>query len=262
MDHLDVGGLHIAYREAGSGPPLLLLHGAPGDSRLWLDQVAELSDGCRVVAWDQPGCGESADAPGAMPTEWYADQAAALAGALGLGPAHVLGHSWGSTVALSLHQRHPDAVRSLVLAGPYAGWAGSLPADEVERRRRLAAELADREPGSWDPATIPGLFSDRIDEAHTALLEQVLRDARPAAMRTVAEALAATDLRSHLPSVDVPTLLLAGRLDERSPVSVGEAMRALLPDATLVVLQEAGHEMFFEDPAGCHDAVRRFLADR
>ena len=62
--------------------------------------------------------------------------------ALGLGAPHVLGHSFGAGLALELYRRHPSIARSLVLAGPYAGWAGSLPPEEVEHRLRLALETA------------------------------------------------------------------------------------------------------------------------
>lgn len=67
METVEVGGLRIAYRRAGSGPVLVPIHGALGDSRDWRRQLEGLSDELTVVAWDAPGCGASDDRPGAVP---------------------------------------------------------------------------------------------------------------------------------------------------------------------------------------------------
>jgi pimeloyl-ACP methyl ester carboxylesterase len=67
----------------------------------------------------------------------------------------VVGHSWGSGLAFELYRRHPAVPSSLVLVGGYAGWAGSLPADEVDRRLRFALELADVPAGAIEPESMP-----------------------------------------------------------------------------------------------------------
>src|SRR5438034_5454973 len=83
MDRIDVGGIRIAYRRAGMGPPLVLLHGGPSDSREWHYQLQGLSDEFAVVAWDMPGCGQSADPPEHfLHTRDYADCLAAFIEAL------------------------------------------------------------------------------------------------------------------------------------------------------------------------------------
>lgn len=66
VEAVEVAGLHIAYRRAGDGPPLVLLHGNPLDSREWRRQFDGLSDAFTVVAWDMPGCGRSSDPPEAF----------------------------------------------------------------------------------------------------------------------------------------------------------------------------------------------------
>ena len=92
MEYVDVDGLRIAYRRAGSGPPLVLLHGALADSRVWRRQVDEFSEEFTVVAWDAPGCGGSSDPPESFRLADYADCLARCIDALGIGPAHVVGH--------------------------------------------------------------------------------------------------------------------------------------------------------------------------
>ncbi|HEX2064315.1 MAG TPA: alpha/beta hydrolase [Acidimicrobiales bacterium] len=259
VEQVVVGGLAIGFRRAGEGPPLVLLHGGMGDSRGWPDQLRDLSEEYGVVAWDAPGCGSSSDPPETFGLPDYADSLAGFVDALDLGRPHVLGHSFGSGLALEFYRRHPGLPRSLILAGPYAGWAGSLPAEEVEKRLRLALETAELLPGRFDPRSIPGLFSDVMPADKRELLALVMSDARPAGTRVMAQAFAEADLRDVLPRIEVPTLLLCGEADERSPLTVGRALHAAIPGSTLVVLPGVGHESFFEAPERFNAEVRSFL---
>lgn len=70
-------------------------------------------------------------------------------------------HDWGSGLALELYRRHPSLPTTLILAGGYAGWAGSLPHDEVDRRLGLALRLADQLDDGFDPRTVRGLNASR-----------------------------------------------------------------------------------------------------
>lgn len=63
MDTVEISGLRIGYRRAGTGPPLVLLHGAYEDSRVWRPQLEGSSNDFTVIAWISPGCGRSADPP-------------------------------------------------------------------------------------------------------------------------------------------------------------------------------------------------------
>ena len=101
---------------------------------MWRDQLEDLSDEFTVVAWDAPGCGGSADPPEDFRLAHYADSLAGLIKMLGLHRPNVLGHSFGAGLALELYRRHPELLRSLVLAGAYAGWASSLSREEVDER--------------------------------------------------------------------------------------------------------------------------------
>jgi pimeloyl-ACP methyl ester carboxylesterase len=191
----------------------------------------------------------------------YAEILAGFAAALDLDPAHVLGHSWGSTLALELWHRRPAAVRSLVLAGGYAGWAGSLPPDDMQRRLAFALQAAESAPGGFDPTSMPGLFSDVMPADRAAELAGVMADIRPAATATMARALAAADLRPMLGSIDVPTLVLHGEADVRSPTAVAEALHRAIPGSRLTVLPGLGHESSMEDADAFASALRSFLAD-
>lgn len=191
-----------------------------------------------------------------------ADYAAALAGlidALALGPSHLLGHSWGSTVALELYRKRPQLVASLILAGGYAGWAGSLDPDEVARRLAFGLEVANRLPGGFDPPSMRGLFSEAMPVDRREELMSIMSEIRPAGTRTMAHALAEADLRDMLATVEVPTLLLYGDADERSPLPVAEALHAAIPTSRLVVLPGLGHEAYLESSSTFDAEVRTFL---
>lgn len=262
LEYATVGGLRIAFRRAGHGPPLVLLHGALCDSRVWHAQLADLSDEFTVVAWDAPGCGGSADPPETFRLPEYADRLAGLVAELGLAQPHILGHSFGAGLALELYRRHPPLPSSLLLAGGYAGWAGSLPPEAVEQRRHAALAVAQQlSHGRFSPESVPGLFSSAMSDDQAAYLAQIMSDIRPAATRVMAHAFAAADLRDVLPLIEVPTLLIYGSLDERSPLAIAEQLSASIPDAQLVVLPGLGHESYVESPTAFDGQVRRFLAD-
>jgi pimeloyl-ACP methyl ester carboxylesterase len=171
---VEVAGLRIAYQRAGKGPGLALLHGAFSDCRAWRGQLDGLSDEFTVVAWDAPGCGRSADPPLGFSAGDYADCLAAFITAVGLQRPHVLGLSWGSVLVLELYRLHPTVPRSLLLVSAYAGWAGSLPPEEVDRRVQHALQqatqrtavpttfyLGTHQPGWLESAAVPLFVSDR-----------------------------------------------------------------------------------------------------
>ncbi len=256
-DYVDVDGLRIAFRRAGSGPPILLLHGAVCDGRVWRSQLESFADAYTVVAWDAPGCGGSSDPPESFRMPDYAGCLGSFIEALRLGPVHLLGHSWGSTVALETCRQRPDLVRSLVLVGGYAGWAGSLPADEVRERLAFALQSADLD--AFEPSTMRGLFSPAMPDDRAAELARIMREVRPAAMRPMAYALAEADLRDALPGIRVPTLIVHGDADVRSTATVAEQLHRSIPGAELVVLPGLGHESYLESATAFDAAVREFL---
>jgi pimeloyl-ACP methyl ester carboxylesterase len=237
-----------------------LLHGGVADSRVWIDSFDRLAEHHTVIAWDAPGCGESSDPPEHFGMADFADCLAAFADALQIEEAHVLGHSWGSTLALELCFRRPSLVRSSTLAGAYAGWAGSLPPDEVARRLRFALDTADEiEAGSWDPESVPGLFSDAMSSQQRSGLLRVMSEIRAPGTRVMARALAESDVRPELRAIDTPTLVLAGERDERSPLEVAERLHRAIRGSRLTVLPGLGHECYLEDPPAFQEAVRDFL---
>jgi pimeloyl-ACP methyl ester carboxylesterase len=259
VQHVDVGGVRIAYSGAGSGPPLVMLHGAPADSRTWQWMLPDLSRDHTVIAWDAPGFGESSDIDDSWRAAQFADALAAFIAALGLERPHLVGHSFGTMVALSLFQRRPAVPASLVLVGGYAGWAGSLPPAEVARRLEMFLGMAELG-NAFDPKSYPGLFSDLIPADRDPVLASMMREnMRPATVRAAGYIGAETDLRPVLPTVEVPTLVLHGEADARSPLANAEALHAAISTSQLVVLPKLGHACVVEEPEACAAEIRRFV---
>jgi pimeloyl-ACP methyl ester carboxylesterase len=258
MPTVEVAGLEIAYRRAGVGPPLVLVHGGASDGREWIPQLEGLAGELTVIAWDEPGSGRSADLPPGFGLADFADVLAGLVAALGLGRAHVGGLSWGGVVALELYRRHRETVGTLILADTYAGWKGSLPPEEVEAR--VAAAMGDLEaPPEEFRANLPGLFAADPAPEVAALMAEIERDVRPAGFRTLIKAVAGADQRDLLPWIAVPTLLIWGAEDVRSPVdTVARQFDDAIPQAELVVIPEAGHVSNLERPERFNEAVLEF----
>jgi pimeloyl-ACP methyl ester carboxylesterase len=259
VERVEVGGLAIAFERRGDGPPLVLLHGGMSDRREWSRQLEGLSDRFTVVAWDAPGCGASSDPPETLRMADYADTLAGLIEALGLERPHVIGLSWGSTLALELYRRRPEIPRSLVLTAAYAGWAGSLPPEEVAERLERLLEQVERPAREWAREYVPTLLTERAPAEMAAELEAIMAGSRAAGLRPMLRAMAGADLREVLPTISVPTLLLYGDEDARSPRDDAERMHAAIPGSTLVVLPEVGHLANVEAPEAFNDAVRAFL---
>ncbi|MEO5965120.1 MAG: alpha/beta hydrolase [Candidatus Limnocylindrales bacterium] len=226
VQFVQAGGLKIAYERVGEGHPLVLVHD-----------------------------GRSSDLPAGLTLAAFADGLAALIESLRLGPAHVAGLSWGGTVALELYHRHPGLVATLIMIDSYAGWKGSLPADEVQARVAAGRRMLAAPPGELDP-TLPGLFAGDPPAAFVPLLAAIAANGRLATLELAI--MAETHLSDLLSDIAVPTLLIWGDSDARSPLTVAHQFQEAIPGTELVVIQGSGHMSNLERPERVNAAVRAF----
>jgi pimeloyl-ACP methyl ester carboxylesterase len=178
--------------------------------------------------------------------------------ALGLEQAHLLGLSWGAILAQEFYRGHGDRIRSLVLAGAYAGWRGSLP--EPVWRERLATCLADADgpPDALVAKLLPGMFTAAAPAKLRAEFTTMASDFHPLGFRLMSLSSAEVDTTDLLPWIDVPTLLVWGEQDRRSPLPVAAQFHATIPGAELAILPDAGHVCNLEQPALFNAKVRDF----
>ena len=259
MDVVTINGLQIAYERRGEGAPLVLLHGAISDSRIWQPQLEDLSKTFEVVAWDAPGCGRSDDPSETFRLSDYADSLAGFITALDLKHPHVLGLSFGGGLALEFYQRHPKIPRSLILASAYAGWAGSLSPEAVNQRLNNGIQQSTKPPRQVVDTWIPTLFSKSTPDYIKEKTAEIMADFHPVGMRVMLRAFAEADLRHMLHTIRVPTLLLYGQEDRRSPQHVAQNLHKHIPDSELVFLPGVGHLSNMEAPERFNAAVRDFL---
>jgi pimeloyl-ACP methyl ester carboxylesterase len=259
---VDVGGRLIAYREAGQGAALLLLHGFLCDSRCWRRQLAGLRDHLRTIAWDAPGAGSSWDPPETFTTMDYAHCLTGFLDAIDVTDAHVVGLSWGGILAQEFYRIAPARVRTLVLADTYAGWLGSL--TEPIWKERLETCLRDSTGPVDEVVTklLPGMFTENVPVEVREELRAIMAEFHPIGFRVMSRSSASTDTRDLLPRIDVPTLVLWGDDDRRSPIYIAEQLRTAIPNAEFAIIANAGHVSNMEQSEPFNAHVRRFCVER
>ncbi|MFD4628675.1 3-oxoadipate enol-lactonase [Streptomyces sp. NPDC058284] len=245
---------HHTVEGATTAPPLLLGPSLGASLSLWDAVVPELRGAHRVVRWDLPGHGGSpADliGPGATVAE-LADLVLTLADSLDIDRFAYAGVSLGGAVGLELAARHPERLASLAVVCSSAHFGGAGPWREraaLVRREGLAG-LAESAPQRWfTPGfTVPALVADH-------------RAVDPGAYAACCDALAAYDMRDVLASIEVPTLVVAGREDPATPPAHAREIVDAVPGAALVELAGASHLAPAERPEAVATALRSHFAD-
>jgi pimeloyl-ACP methyl ester carboxylesterase len=259
MRSVEVDGLTITYRQEGSGPPVLLLHSVLTDSRVWARQFEGLSDSFTLTAWDAPGSGQSSDPPEGCTIEGYVQALAGFIAATGLDRPHIIGAAWGTVLAFEFYRAYPEVPRSLALISAYAGWSGSLPVEEVNRRVARLREETHQPRDAFISTWIPTLVAPAAPKPVVDELAAIMRDMRPHGVTTMTGAFANVDSRDILPQIDVPVLLIYGEGDRRAPVHIGQQLHAQIPHSKLVVIPGAAHMVYLEAGNAVNAEIRRFL---
>ena len=259
LSTVQVDDLSIAYRQSGTGPALVALHGFLCDSRCWRRQLADLSDEITVIAWDAPGAGSSSDPPEPFALSDWTDCLAKFLDRLGIDTAHFLGLSWGGVLAQDFYRLYPTRVSRVILADTYAGWKGSLPAAAVTQRLARCESESNLPPHEFVPKWVPEMFTESASPDLLQEMSQIFADFHPPGFRLMARSLAETDTTGLLPRIAAPTLLIWGDDDRRSPIQIARQLYQQIPNAQLEVIQHAGHVSNMEQPDEFNVHVRRFL---
>jgi pimeloyl-ACP methyl ester carboxylesterase len=242
-----------------SHPLLLCLHGIGSCADAFVPQYPLARTlGRRIVAWDAPGYRNSPDPERPFTLDDWADAAAALIERQGGGRADVLGVSWGGVTATRLALRHPELVRSLILADSSMGSGINDRVAEAMRARASAVDEHGLE--AFAASRSPVLVSD---DAPAELIEQVaalmVAAVRQPPYTWACESMASTDHGPDLGSIGVSTLVIVGTEDRVTPPKLSEALAAGIPGAELVTIPGAGHLANQEQPEAFNRAVADFM---
>ena len=269
----------------GRGTPLLMIHGGPGLTSSYLDNFKALSDTRPVFTWDQLDCGRShrPNDPSLWTLERFVEEIDVVRAALAPGPVHVLGHSWGTTLAMEwLITKRPVEIASVIFASPCLStpwWIEDMRALVAQLSPEAQAAIAEAERtgdfrtpgyqaaawGEWIRAYIVRQLPPQAIESLLGSLAEVnanleiLEHMWGPSDFTVTGSLKSWDRTSELGTLTMPVLFHCGEFDEARPDTIRE-QAAVTPDAEVAIIPGAGHLTMIDAPEQANNAIRDFLA--
>ncbi|MBK3578914.1 alpha/beta hydrolase [Streptomyces sp. MBT65] len=252
----------LAYRDMGTGDPVVLLHSGFADHRVFADQLPVLARDFRVIAPDIRGHGFSANASG--PFRW-ADDLAGLLRHLDLGPAVLVGLCMGAAVATDTALEHPDLVRAVVVSG--AGTSAFEYADPqlLQHQSRAGQLLATGDITGWldqfaEGVAGPRRTTDQVDPSVLRRLRELT--AHTLAKHTPGEKdwfVPLTDPWPRVPKLDAPVLAIHGALDWPDSLAMAQRFADTVPNGHATTIEDAGHYPNMEKPDRFNELLTDFL---
>lgn len=262
MAKVKANGIELYYEVHGSGEPLLLIEGLGYGTWQWFRQVKEFADTYQTIIFDNRGVGESEKPDEPYTIDLMADDAAALLRALGLNKVQVLGTSMGGYIAQKLTLRHPDLVRSLVLACTSFGGRHAIPLTQEALNSML--NVKDLSPEQIIRQGLGVAFSQGFPEKNPEVVDQLVnwRLAVPTpryAWERQFAAVAEFAVEEELSGIKVPTLIITGTEDIVMPAQNSVLLAERIPGAQLITVPGGGHLFFIEKAAVFNRYVLDFL---
>jgi pimeloyl-ACP methyl ester carboxylesterase len=268
-DFVEVGGVRLHYTDRGIGTPVVLIHGNALAANDW--DASGVSDllvqGHRVIAFDRPGCGHSERPRGKVWTA--AAQGEVLYQAmveLGLEKPVLVGHSFGTLVALSIAQRHEADIAGLVLVSGYYFWTlrpdvvlaavGAFPGLGGLLRHTLSPALGRLQVpllkwAMFSPASAPDRFEAEFSPAMMLRPSQIRATSVDGALMIPG----VVGLRKNYKNMDMPVTIIAGDGDKIVFKRGAERLRDSIKDSTLQIVEGAGHMVHYFAPKKVAAAV-------
>lgn len=271
---VDLHGHRVIYRIAGSGPPVVLIHGMVNSSRHWEDVALRLADRYTLIAPDLIGHGDSATPRGDYSLGAHAASIRDLLAVIGIDHATIVGHSLGGGVAMQFFYQFPQRTERLVLIS--SGGLGrdvspllrgaALPGAAALLRAAAHRRVLD---GMWwsgqrlrDRGIGTGVYLQAIARALRPLERAGARKAFIQTLRSVIDVhgqrVSARDrlylLRGY------PTLIVWGECDHTIPLAHGKEAHGAIPGSRFVTLPRAAHFPHLEDPDGLAKALDEFIS--
>lgn len=270
VKEIEVNGMNLNYVEKGSGETIVFIHGAVSDLRTWMEQIEAFSQNYRVISYSrryhQPQ-GKAGKNPEYSPALHTSDLIEFLR-RLDSGKAHLVGHSYGASIALTAALRNPELVASLTLGEPspfpslLSGEGASLLAGQ---KRAFDEAIRIAESGDEETAvreflhTVVGVdVLGLLPEARRAVVLEN-QDTLLPMLKTYFDSPPIS--RRQLKSLNVPTLLITGELSPKLARVTNESINGGLRNSKIAVLKCASHGLQIENPAGFNKMVSDFISE-
>jgi pimeloyl-ACP methyl ester carboxylesterase len=270
---IELHGHRVIYRIAGSGPPVVLIHGMVNSSRHWEQVALRLADSYTVIAPDLIGHGDSATPRGDYSLGAHAAVIRDLLAAIGIDRATIVGHSLGGGVAMQFFYQFPQRVERLALVSSgglghgvspllrTAALPGASALLSMAAHQRVLAALEDAGDRLRRRGSPKGVYLQAIARALRPLQKPAARRAFLQTLRSVIDVhgqrVSATDRLYLLNSM--PTLIVWGERDNTIPLAHGRDMHRVVPGSRFETLPRAAHFPNLEDPEGLAAVLRDFI---
>ena len=232
--YINIDGINIFYKKEGQGKKVLFLHGWGGNSNSFLPVFNALSKEFEVYAIDFPGFGRSDFPDGDWDVTRYMEITYKFLEKLGLEKVSIIAHSFGGRVAIMLAALHPEVVDKLVLVNsagliPKRGWKYYYRVYRFKLIKSLLLLLGKK---------------DAVEKLYERYGSKDYKEA--GRLRGTFVKVINQDLRGYLKKIKAPTLLIWGDKDRETPIEFAKIMEKEIPDAGLVVFENAGHFSYLE----------------
>jgi len=254
--YASVPGARLFYIDTGgSGVPVVFLHPATGSVRVWEYQIpAFTAAGYRVIAFDRRGWGRTVVDPQGPQPGTAAEDLLALLDSLGIQRAHIVGSAAGGFVAFDFALSFPQRLRSLIVANSVGGLQDP---EFLEIGRRIRPSQFDALPPEVREVGPSYRAAHREGTQRWVDLEKI---SRPEGPRAPAQPMRNRITFPLLETIKLPTLLITGGADMYAPPPIQQSFAAHIKGAQTLVVPEAGHSTYWEQPEQFNRAVIDFIA--
>lgn len=249
----NIDGININYEKKGEGEFVLFLHGWGSNIKLWQGLMDTVAPKYTALALDMPGFGESNEPKEAWSVDDYVDFVLKFVDLFKPESLILVGHSFGGRVIIKMLNRElPFEVKKIILIDA----AGIKPKKTLKQKISLLAYKTGRKIMETKP--LKAMFPDAVENMRKKRGSADYNSATPIMRQTLVKVVN-EDLTKLLPNIKASSLLVWGTNDTATPLSDGEKMEKLIPDAGLVKIQGAGHYSFLEAPELVSRVVKSFL---
>ncbi len=260
------GKVKVYYEEEGAGEPLVMVGGLTATVEVWGKLRGLLAARCRLVMPDNRGTGRTKahQDDGDRAPARMAEDLLGLVDGLGLDSFHLMGGSYGGTIALSFAVKHLQRIKSLIVACSHFGGVdkvASAPGVRETRARGGAPDASDEErraaletlfhPHTIDERPEVVAFYDGFKRRFPISKEEIERRNK---------GMAEFDVSEEIETLRVPTLVISGEADVLVPTENSRRMAGRIPGAELVIVENTGHHFYSEQPEASAEAILAFLA--